>query len=197
MLSILCQAHDIIWMLSLNFCKNLYQFFECRLTDQDGITGLLILTFKIYMTMLQRLFTVAMALAIAVSVSAQKSAIFTTSEGAIRGYDAVAFFKEGKPVKGDKAFTYSWNNATWLFANKQDLDLFKANPEKYAPQYGGYCAYGTSQGHKAPTQPDTWTIVDGKLYFNYNQDVKKLWTKDQGNLIIKADKAWPDIKDKE
>jgi hypothetical protein len=67
-------------------------------------------------------------------------------------------------------------------------------PEKYAPQYGGYCAYGTSEGHKAPTQAETWTIVNGKLYFNYNKQVKQMWMKDQAHRIEIADQKWPEVK---
>ena len=77
------------------------------------------------------------------------------------------------------------------------MELFKQNPQKYAPQYGGYCAYGTSQAHKAPTETDTWSIVNDKLYFNYNKKVQALWLKDQPALIKKADTNWPEIKDKE
>lgn len=76
------------------------------------------------------------------------------------------------------------------------MEAFKANSEKYAPQYGGFCAYGTSEGHKAPTQPDAWTIVNDKLYFNYNKDVKVLWNKNQSERIKKADENWIEIKGK-
>jgi YHS domain-containing protein len=125
---------------------------------------------------------------------AQTSEVFSNESGAIKGYDPVAFFTESKAVKGTKEFTHEWNGATWHFASKKNQDLFVANPEKYAPQYGGYCAYGTADGHKAPTVTDTWTVVDSKLYFNYNQNVKVAWTKDQANLIKKADEQWPKIK---
>jgi YHS domain-containing protein len=125
---------------------------------------------------------------------AQTGEVFTTDEGAIRGYDPVAYFQHGKPVKGKKEYTWVWNSAPWSFATKENLEAFKASPEKYAPQYGGYCAYGTSQGHKAPTQPDAWTIVNGKLYFNYNKSVQATWTKDQQQLIKKADENWPSVK---
>jgi YHS domain-containing protein len=125
---------------------------------------------------------------------AQKSEIFVSGGKAIKGYDAVAFFKESKPVKGVDSLSFQYKNAKWLFSSRENLEAFKNSPEKYAPQYGGYCAYGASQGHKAPTQTDTWTVADGKLYFNYNSDVKKLWTKDQENLIKVADQKWPEIK---
>ena len=75
--------------------------------------------------------------------------------------------------------------------------LYKASPEKYAPQYGGYCAYGLADGHKAPTDPTAWTISDGKLYLNYNKDVQTSWLKDKNNYIIVANKKWPGLKDKE
>ena len=120
--------------------------------------------------------------------------IFAPGNKAINGYDAVAFFKESKPVMGNKSFAYDWKGATWNFASQENMEAFKADPEKYAPQYGGYCAYGTAEGHKAPTKPETFTIVDGKLYFNYNLDVKKEWDKSQASLIQKADTAWARVK---
>jgi YHS domain-containing protein len=128
---------------------------------------------------------------------AQKSAVYVSSGVAASGYDVVSYFKEAKAVKGDKKFTYHWQDADWNFSTEENLKNFKATPEKYAPQYGGYCAYGTSQGHKAPTDPQTWTIVDGKLYLNYNGDVKKKWSKDQKGLISQANQEWPKIRDKE
>ena len=120
--------------------------------------------------------------------------VFTTHNGAIDGYDPVAFFLEGKPVKGETRFSHEWHGATWHFASQENLDAFKADEEKYSPQYGGYCAYGTAQGHKAPTQPDAWALVDGKLYFNYNKDVQVKWIGNQKEFIETADKKWPDVK---
>jgi YHS domain-containing protein len=128
---------------------------------------------------------------------AQKSAINITDGKAIKGYDAVAFFTESRPVMGRDSLKLDWNGAEWYFADRKDLEQFKQSPEKYAPQYGGYCAYGTSQGHKAPIEVDTWTVLDGKLYFNYNKKVKELWSKDRPGLIKKADENWPLLKDKE
>jgi YHS domain-containing protein len=132
-------------------------------------------------------------LAAIVTVFAQPE-IFSSEEGAIKGYDPVAFFKEHTPVKGKKENSFVWKEATWYFSSQENLKAFQSDPEKYAPQYGGYCAFGTAHGHKAPTQTDTWTIVENKLYFNYNQDVKKDWTKDQKELIKKADKNWVELK---
>jgi len=128
---------------------------------------------------------------------AQKSEVFTSKGYAVNGYDVVGYFTQGKPVEGKKTFLYQWHNAYWLFSTKQNLDSFSHSPEKYAPQFGGYCAYGVSEGHKATTEPDAWTIVDGKLYLNYNKDVQQLWKKDIPGRIIKAEKNWPKVKDTE
>ena len=81
--------------------------------------------------------------------------------------------------------------------SQENLEDFTMSPEKYAPQYGGYCAFGTAEGHKAPTQPDAWTIVDGKLYLNYDKGVQSQWLKDTAGFILKADKNWPDVKTQE
>ncbi|HWB26928.1 MAG TPA: YHS domain-containing (seleno)protein [Chitinophagaceae bacterium] len=128
---------------------------------------------------------------------AQKAEVFNDDGIAVHGYDVVAYFTKSQPVKGDSKFALKWNNATWYFASQADLDLFKASPAKYAPQYGGYCAYGLSQGHKASTKPEAWTIINGKLYLNYNMDVKDKWQKDTNGYIVKADANWPALKDKE
>ncbi|GAB4032364.1 YHS domain-containing (seleno)protein [Spirosoma gilvum] len=131
------------------------------------------------------------------TVRAQQSPVFAPGGKALRGYDPVAYFIEGKPVMGDSAISYAYQGANWYFASAQNRDTFKADPEKYTPQYGGYCAYGTSQGHKAPTEPDAWTIENGKLYFNYNKKVQTLWNKDRPDHIRKADTNWPLLKDKD
>lgn len=128
---------------------------------------------------------------------AQKSEVFVTNGKAIKGYDAVAFFTDGKPVKGSDQFAFEWKDATWLFASRAHLDSFAINPEKYAPQYGGYCAFGAAEGHKAPTETDTWTVIDNKLYFNYNKQVKNTWIKNTPHYIMSADKNWITLKDKE
>jgi len=131
------------------------------------------------------------------SLYAQKSAVFAKSGKAIRGYDPVAYFTDGKPVEGKEELVYNWSNANWYFSSRQHLDLFKANPVKYAPQYGGYCAYGLSRGYKASTVPEAWTIDKGKLYLNYSLSVRNDWDKNRQERIQKADSYWPQIKDKE
>jgi YHS domain-containing protein len=123
-----------------------------------------------------------------------RNEIFSTVEGAIQGYDAVSYFADSSAVKGIEDFQFEWNDATWYFSSAANLNMFKSAPDKYAPQYGGYCAYGTADGHKAPTDPQAWAIVNNKLYLNYNKDVQRLWLKEQSKFIEKADINWPDVK---
>lgn len=115
---------------------------------------------------------------------------------AIEGYDPVAYFTDGKPVEGSDDFTVDHNGATWHFASAANRDAFAADPEAYAPQYGGYCAWAVSQGYTAPIDPAAWKIVDGKLYLNYSQGVQNRWASDIPGNIAKADGNWPGIKEK-
>jgi len=127
-------------------------------------------------------------------VSAQS--VFSTTGVAIRGYDPVAYFSENKPVEGSPDFSLTWQGSAWRFKDHRNLELFRQNPEKYAPQYGGYCAYGVSEDHKSPTEPAAFTIVNDKLYLNYSLKVKELWTKNRDERIVKADDLWTVLKDK-
>ena len=113
------------------------------------------------------------------------------SDEAIRGYDTVAYFTEGKAVEGDEQYATEYMQATWLFSSQQNLDLFKADPKKYAPQYGGYCAYAVSQDTTASIKPELFTIHEGKLYLNYSNSVNKKWLANKENFIVDADKNWP------
>jgi YHS domain-containing protein len=142
-------------------------------------------------------FTFAAAIFFLACSDRNNAEIFVVDGKAIRGYDAVAFHLDHKATPGNSAYTHKWKGADWQFSSQAYLDSFKLNPDKYAPQYGGYCAYGTAEGHKASTQTDTWMVKEGKLYFNYNNEVKQIWMKDQQGYIIKADKLWPKIKDDE
>jgi YHS domain-containing protein len=118
--------------------------------------------------------------------------INTTEDGvAIKGYDPVAYFTDGRPVPGVSSQQYQWQGATWLFASSEHLNMFQQDPIHYAPRYGGYCAYAVSQGTTADIDPQSWSIVAGKLYLNLNKEVRKLWQEDQDNHISKADKNWP------
>jgi hypothetical protein len=112
---------------------------------------------------------------------------------AIKGYDPVAYFTDSKPVKGSPDFTHQWMGATWHFATAAHRDEFARTPEKFAPQYGGYCAYGVSQNHTAPIDPEAWTVLDGKLYLNYSQGVKKTWSREIPKYVEQADKNWPGL----
>jgi YHS domain-containing protein len=113
----------------------------------------------------------------------------------IDGYDPVAFFTDNKPVKGDSKFQYDYQEAVYHFASQEHLDLFKANPEKYKPQFGGWCAYAVSLGRVAPIDVNTFSIVDGRLVIQHNQRAVNGWNKDvQGNLSL-ADKYWPSVSE--
>jgi len=115
------------------------------------------------------------------------------SSKAIKGYDTVAYFTEGKPVEGKDEFSTEYNEATWLFSSQENLELFIEDPEKYAPQYGGYCAYAVAQNSTASIKPELFTIHDGKLYLNYNASVNEKWIANKENFIQDADKNWPGI----
>jgi YHS domain-containing protein len=112
---------------------------------------------------------------------------------AIDGYDPVAYFTDGKPVPGAKEWTQAWQGANWRFATQEHRDLFAANPGKYAPQYGGYCAWAVSQGYTADVDPAAWAIVDDKLYLNYDLEIRSKWMAQQAELITKADANWPTL----
>jgi YHS domain-containing protein len=127
------------------------------------------------------------------AIAAKVDPVYQHGGFAIRGYDAVAYYQQSAPVKGSSQFSYQWRGATWLFASAENRDRFQAEPERYAPQYGGYCAYAVSKGRTASIDPDAWKIVDGKLYLNYNRLIQKWWERDVPGNIVKADKNWPDL----
>ena len=126
-------------------------------------------------------------------VQAAKPAVFTSGDFAIRGYDAVAYHKEEKPVKGSEEFSTEWNGATWLFASQDNRDLFAADPERWAPKYGGYCAWAVSNNYTASTDPKAWSIVDDTLYLNFSKRVRKKWSKDIPGNIQRGDANWPGV----
>ena len=118
---------------------------------------------------------------------------FERDGAAIKGYDPVAYFAESRPVQGSPAYQAEYKGSTFRFASQANRDAFNADPARYAPQYGGFCAYGTAGGYKAAVDPTVFSVVNGKLYLNYNADVQKRWTKDTPGFISKADKNWPDV----
>lgn len=110
---------------------------------------------------------------------------------ALRGYDAVAYFTENKPVQGIAEFSFSYHGVAWHFVSAAHRDAFAAQPERYAPQYGGYCSYAVARGYTADGDPLAWKIVNGKLYLNYNLEVRELWEKDIPGNVEKANRNWP------
>ncbi len=127
------------------------------------------------------------------AIRAEKPVNATLFGVAIKGYDPVAYFTDAKPVPGVADFSFEWNGATWRFASAAHRDTFKAAAEKYAPQYGGYCAWAVSQGYTAGIDPAAWKIVNEKLYLNYSRDIQKKWEGDVPGNIAKADVSWPKL----
>jgi YHS domain-containing protein len=124
---------------------------------------------------------------------AQKAEVYSDATAAIRGYDPVAYHRQLGPVQGSAQFTHQWRGATWHFASAANRDLFKASPEKYAPQYGGYCAFGVASGYAVAIDPEAWSVVEGKLYLNYSKSVQARWRSDVPGFIGKADANWPKV----
>lgn len=126
---------------------------------------------------------------------AAKAQIYTSflSSAAVGGYDPVAYFTVGMPVKGSKKHAMEWKGAWWYFSSAENLTKFKASPAAYAPQFGGYCAYGVSQNAAVKGDPLLWKIVDGKLYLNINKQVVKIWNKDVPGYISTANEKWPNV----
>jgi YHS domain-containing protein len=114
---------------------------------------------------------------------------------AIKGYDPVAYFVKGKAVKGKAEYTAAYKDTIYQFSSKKNRNAFRKNPESYAPQFGGFCAYGVTQERKFNIDPEAWKIVDGKLYLNYSKNVQKIWLKDIPGNITSANGIWIDIKD--
>ncbi len=148
------------------------------------------------MTLLKRIAAAVLLVSLAI-VSAmaaepintlEKSGFFgyEPSGVAIRGFDTVAYFTDDKPVEGSDKFTTEWQGAIWKFASQEHLDMFRENSGKYAPQYGGYCAYGVAQDSLVKIEGDNWTIVDDKLYLNYDDNLQEKWEKDIYGFIEEA-----------
>ena len=141
--------------------------------------------------------TALMAFAgLAMMALAAQAQTFNADRGlGAKGYDVVAYFTDRKPVKGTPQFTHEYGGVKWQFASAEHRDLFKADPAKYAPQYGGYCAYGVAVGGLYDVQPDNaWSVIDGKLYLNKDRGVQQTWLKDIPGYVTKADATWPKLK---
>lgn len=112
---------------------------------------------------------------------------------AVSGYDPVAYFTESMPVEGKKEFSLEHDGAMWQFASMDNLEMFKADPMRYAPQYGGYCAYAVAKGKAKTIDPAAWQIIDDKLYLNHTMAVQKKWRPVAEKGIMDADKMWPGL----
>ncbi len=141
-------------------------------------------------------FTIALALIaaglVAGAAAYQKSQV-NVSRGdlALQGYDAVAYRTSGQATLGNPSFEHRWNNAVWRFSTAENREQFATDPVRYAPEFGGYCAYAVSRGYTADIDPNAWRIVDGRLYLNYSKRVQKLWEEDVPGNIAKGRRNWP------
>ena len=138
-------------------------------------------------------FAITLIAMIAASRLASAGEYFEVDGLALRGYDPVAYFDLGTPTRGLPNYNTTHKGSKFLFASAKNQAAFAAEPEKYAPQFGGFCALGTANGYKVATEPDAFTVVDGKLYFNYNRQVLELWKQDQAGYISKANRNWPEV----
>ncbi len=135
---------------------------------------------------------VAVALLLSALARADNPPVSTDEAGyAIDGYDTVAYFTDSQPQPGDAAHSHDWLGATWLFASAAHRDAFAADPERYAPQFGGYCAYAVSKGHAVKAKPEVWSIVDGKLYLNLGPGAQQKWQAELRTNIVRAQSNWP------
>ena len=141
----------------------------------------------------------AAALALSpLTAQAKSPEIYTglLSSIAVGGYDPVAYFTDGKPVAGKSSITHQWKGARWRFSSEKNRELFSAEPAKYAPQFGGYCAWAVSQGYTAKGDPNYWKVVDGRLYLNYDASVQRNWEKDIPGHIANGNTNWPQVLEK-
>ncbi|WP_395344658.1 YHS domain-containing (seleno)protein [Ningiella sp. W23] len=115
---------------------------------------------------------------------------------AIKGYDPVAYFTVSEPTKGSQQYSAKHNGATYYFASEENQSLFESAPDNYAPQYGGYCAFGVTQEKKYDVDPTAWAVVDGKLYLNLNAGAQRVWDKDRTGNIETGNDIWLDIENK-
>ena len=179
----------------------IWGFFNPQRMQLDYISKSPFSKFKLSFNMLKfAIILVVMLLFVAVTYSQQNAKpidlVYSTKDGAIQGYDPVAYFTDGKPVQGKTDLVYVWKDATGHFTSDEHRALFEQNPEKYAPQFGGYCAYGWSKGYNAKIDPVAWTILDDKLYLNYNLDVKSKWDEKRSEYIELATKYYQEAVEK-
>lgn len=146
---------------------------------------------------MKRLLFAFLALATLSMMATAKELLNVDGNGvAIQGYDPVAFFTDSRPVKGNPQFQSEYHGAKYYFASSEHKAAFDREPAKYEPQFGGYCAYGVSQGHKAPIKIEAWQIVNGRLLMQYDLDIKGKFNRDQQGSLKKADENWPGLVEK-
>ncbi|MFO7857780.1 MAG: YHS domain-containing (seleno)protein [Ectothiorhodospiraceae bacterium] len=125
--------------------------------------------------------------------AAGEGRIYTENGVALGGTDPVAYFEMQEAVQGSEQHSYEWRGAEWHFASAEHREQFAADPESYAPEYGGWCAWAAAQGNAASTTPEAWSIVDGKLYLNYSKNIHARWQGNRAEFIESADENWPEI----
>jgi len=148
--------------------------------------------FKIFAGLMAAVFLLAMPAAVLAKAEINQSHIDAV---AIEGTDPVAYFTEKKAVKGSSEYTHRWKGGQWRFKNASNRDAFAAEPEKFAPQFGGYCAWAVSRGYTAPIDPEAWTVHKGKLYLNFSKGVQDEWAKDIPGNIARGEANWPGALD--
>ena len=137
---------------------------------------------------------VALGIAGAMTLRGQTPGSINTANGvALQGYDVVAYHLQQQAVKGTRAYTHQWRGVTWHFATAENRDRFAQSPESFAPEFGGFCAYGVSRGYAVDIDPQAFAVVDGKLYLNYSKRVQSTWNQDRAGYIEKARQNWPKV----
>lgn len=119
--------------------------------------------------------------------------VFATERGAIDGVDPVAYFVEHRAIPGKPDIGFDWNGAHWLFSNAENRARFEEDPEAFAPRFGGYCAYGVASGYAVKSDPNAWTVSQGRLYLNYDAETMTEWRSDQASSIATANEKWPGV----
>lgn len=137
--------------------------------------------------------TVGIAGALTVRGQAPDKGINHENGVAVQGYDVVAYFTDNKAVPGLAQFSHTWNGVRWQFATAAHRDAFAGEPGRYAPAFGGYCAYGVSRGYAVDIDPEAFAVVDGTLYLNYSKSVQRTWNEDRPGYIQKARQQWPRV----
>jgi YHS domain-containing protein len=131
-------------------------------------------------------------------LTAQITLINSTEDGiAIKGYDPVAYFTIGAAVEGSAEHSLEWGGAVWFFSSVENLEAFRSDPERYAPRYGGYCAWAAAKGYLADIDPEAFTVYNDRLYLNFSKSIKRRWDRDKDGNIEAADANWPEIAEKE